>query len=138
MHVNRDLARVEIQILSPSPSFQTAARARVINDDLTHGAGGNAKKMIAILPAHLSGIHELEVGLVNQAGCVEDVPIRSPASELSSGNQSKLGIDELEEIIERSRRSVLIGQESGGNRLAAGHGCDARGKRCRVLASFAA
>ena len=52
--------------------------------------------MMAIVPAHLGLIHELEVRLVNQPAGVEDVPIRSPAPELSFGNQSKLGIDELE------------------------------------------
>ena len=86
VRVNRDLALVEIEVRPPSPSFQTVACARVIDDHLTHGAGGDAKKMMAIVPAHLRLIDELEIGLVHQAARVEDVAIRSPAAQLSPGN----------------------------------------------------
>jgi len=121
MRVNRDLVRIEIEMRPPGPSFQTAALARAIDDDLTHGARGNGEEMIAISPAYLRGIHELEVRLVNQAGRVENGPIGSPATELSSGDQSKLGVDELEQLVECSRCSLLVREEDGGNRLMAGH-----------------
>jgi hypothetical protein len=101
----RDALRgLELEAHLPLAALGRVASPRVVDEDLAHGAGGDAEEMRAVLPVDRAAADELEVGLVDEGRGLERVP-RALVPEIGAGAAAQLVVHEREERVERTRVS---------------------------------
>jgi len=76
--------------------------ARVVHQHLTHQPGRDRKEMRAILEAEAAGIHEAQVGLVDQGRRLKRVTGLF-ATQVSTRHSPQIGIHQRQQAVERDR-----------------------------------
>src|SRR5438067_4993479 len=80
--------------------------ARVIHHDSPHELRGHGEKVGPVLPARMGLVGKLKIGLVDQRGGLQGVPL-SFAAHVMVGQAMQLGLHQRNQLIERSRVSLL-------------------------------
>ncbi len=132
-----DVDPVERDLVHAAAALLPRRRARVVDDDLPHGLGGNGEEVAAIRPVDAGAVHKLEIRLVHEHGRIDGVP-GPGAGELTPGRGAELGVDEGEDEIDclavavadrcqelgdlAARVAVRIGSAHGSSAVARGYG----------------
>jgi hypothetical protein len=86
----------------------------VVNEDAAHHAGGNGKKMCAVLPRHIVRVHQAQVGLVHQRRGLQAV-VRSLVGHVALRNPVQLSVDERNQPLESGFVALPPFQEQPGD-----------------------
>jgi hypothetical protein len=91
-------------------AFEAFAAAGVIDEDAAHGAGGDGEEVVAVDEVDFGVGLEAEVGFVDEGGGGEGVA-GAFAAELLAGDGAELGVELVDDLIERRSIAVLPGVE---------------------------
>jgi len=87
----------EGDLLEAAAPFGGIAGAGVVDEDVAHGAGGDAEEVGAGMGVEVAGVGEAEIGLVNEGGGGEGVA-GGFAAEEGAGDAAEFVVDEGEEL----------------------------------------
>jgi hypothetical protein len=83
---------VEGQEVEAAAAFAGDVFAGVVDEDAAHDAGGDGVEVRAVLPVGDLQVDELEVGLVDEGGCLEGV-VAFFAAHVAAGDDVKFVVD---------------------------------------------
>lgn len=120
LRLDGNLAFVQRYLLHISAALLALSPASVVDDHLTHRAGGDGEEVIAVLPVRSGLIDQLQVRLVDEASRIQGTG-SSPAAELPASNPAQLGVNESHQLIECAGPAFAVGDQNGCDAFSSRH-----------------
>src|SRR5262245_64507153 len=99
------------ELLLQAAALLALLGASMVDQDATNRLGGSGVEMSPILPAPVSVVRKLQVGLVDQRGCLQGVAI-SLATERLCSQAMQVCINGRNELVNRARLPARRGIEN--------------------------
>jgi len=81
----------------PGTAFESLIFAGMIDQNLAHGTGRKAEEMATIGKIPISASCNLDVGLMDQVGCIQRPPV--PAAKLTSSENLEIAVEQSIDLI---------------------------------------
>ena len=103
---------VEIHPLGAAASFGRQSAACPVQQNMPHDLGGDCEEMGTVLPINILDVDQLQVGLVDQGGCLQGVP-GALVPQLVPGDALQGAIDARRQLL----KSVSVASRPGAQKL---------------------
>ena len=120
LRLDRDFALLQRHLLYIAAALLAPSPPSVIDDHLTHRAGGDREEVIAVVPRRSGLIDELQVRLVDEASRIEGTG-GSPATELPARNPAQLGVHQTHQLIECAGSAFAVRDQNRRDAFNARH-----------------
>jgi len=112
VRLNRPVGVVQCRTGTVPASLERPALASVVDDDLTHGARRDPEEVAAVFDGSSTLIDELQVGFMDERRGIENRAVGPAAPQGTAGEPPELWIDEMEQGVDRIRRSPARGLQN--------------------------